>query len=155
MRERGYFGIGVYRPKFEVNLGTLWRHAHLYGAAFMFTVDADRTRQQPSDTTKNFRHAPLFNWNKADLWLPFNCSLVAVELSDTAVSLPEFRHPDRAVYLLGAEDDGLPQDILRAADFIIQIPALEAQSMNVATAGTIVMYDRHTKRSCLVEARDG
>ena len=30
-------------------------------------------------------------------------------------SLEEFEHPERAVYLLGAEDTGLPESVVRAA----------------------------------------
>jgi len=56
--------------------------------------------------------------------------------------LHTFVHPEQAVYLLGAEDDGLPESVLR------DIPVLEAPSewcLNVATAGSLVLYDRLVK----------
>jgi hypothetical protein len=31
-KPRGYFGVGIYGSKWETNIGTLWRAAHLYGA---------------------------------------------------------------------------------------------------------------------------
>ena len=34
----GYCGIGIENGKAEVNLGTLWRSAHIFGAVFLFTV---------------------------------------------------------------------------------------------------------------------
>lgn len=48
---RGYCGIGIFHPKFEVNQGTLWRTALAFHANFMFTV-GHRFRWQSSDTTK-------------------------------------------------------------------------------------------------------
>ena len=35
---RGYFGIGIEFSNNPLNLGTLWRSARIYGAAFIFTV---------------------------------------------------------------------------------------------------------------------
>lgn len=46
---RGYFGVAVYRPKTEANIGTLWRSATAYGAAFLATV-GQRHQRQASDT---------------------------------------------------------------------------------------------------------
>lgn len=36
--KRGYFGIGIYHTKNVLNVGTLWRSAHNFGASFIFTV---------------------------------------------------------------------------------------------------------------------
>lgn len=143
---RGYFAIGVYHPKFETNIGQLWRHAWLYGAAYLFTVGA-RYHRQPTDTVEATRSIPLFNY--ANLFsmtsqAPSGCAIVAVELHDCATPLPEFEHPDRAVYVLGAEDHGLPDEWMRGRR-IVSIPMPRSQSMNVATAGTVVLYDRHVK----------
>jgi hypothetical protein len=48
---RGFFAVGVDQPKCEINIGTLWRTAHILGAAYLFTI-GKRYRRQPSDTTK-------------------------------------------------------------------------------------------------------
>ena len=143
---RGYFGIGVYHPKTEENVGTLWRSAYLYGAGFIFTI-GKRYKKQASDTVKTHRHIPLFNYLTHDEMmqhLPYAAQLVCVELSEIARPLPTFCHPQQAVYLLGAEDHGLPEEIIRDK-IVIQLPTAEPQSMNVAVAGSIVMYDRFTK----------
>ncbi len=70
-------------------------------------------------------------------------SLIGVELDPRSISVTTYKHPERAVFLLGAEDSGLPQDILGKCDDIIQIPA--SISLNVAVAGSIVLYDRNVK----------
>lgn len=75
--------------------------------------------------------------------LPKGASLIGVELDPRSISVTTYKHPKRAVYLLGAEDSGLPQDILGKCDDIIQIPA--SISLNVAVAGSIVLYDRNVK----------
>lgn len=144
---RGFWAIGVYHTKTEVNVGTLWRTAHLYGAAFVFTV-GKRYQRQSSDTPKTPLHTPLFHYaDVEDLLdhLPWSAPLVGIELDPRAVSLPDYEHRERSVYLLGAEDHGLPMDVLDACHDVVQVPSLLPRSMNVAVAGSLVAYDRHVK----------
>lgn len=143
---RGYYGIGVYHTKNETNIGTLWRHAALYGAQFVFTIGR-RYKKQGSDTVKAWRSIPLLHYadfNDFNDHLPYGCQIVCIEMADKAAELPDAHHPERAAYLLGAEDHGIPHDILRGRQ-TIQIPCPTNRSMNVATAGTLVMYDRYLK----------
>jgi len=144
---RGYFGIGIFHGKHEINIGTLWRHAYMYRAAFVFTIGA-RYRAQSSDTLKTPKHIPMYHYSDVDVFMesrPYDCPLVCVELSEGSISLPDFTHPERAIYLLGAEDHGLPGSVLDRAQYIVQIPCPSPQSMNVAVTGTLVMYDRFLK----------
>jgi tRNA G18 (ribose-2'-O)-methylase SpoU len=139
---RGYFGIGVERSKSPVNVGTLWRSAGILGASFIFTL-GKRYPKQASDTIKAWRHIPL--WEFADLddlyaHLPYDCQLVGVEMDDRAKLLSEFNHPERAVYLLGAEDNGLKRETLDRCHGLVRLPG--DYSLNVAVAGSIVLYDR-------------
>ena len=143
---RGYFGIGIYHPKTEENVGTLWRSAQMYGAAFTFTI-GKRYRRQASDTLKTWRHIPLWHWaSYEDFYehMPYNCRLVCCELTEKAITLPYFSHPIRAVYLLGAEDHGIPPSLLEG-QMQVQIPSVGPGSLNVAVAGSIVLYDRLVK----------
>lgn len=108
---RGFYGIGIYGGKTPLNIGSLWRSAHILKADFIFTIG------------KRY---------------------VGIELNRNSIALTEFTHPERAIYLLGAEDYGLPQEILDKCDSIVQIP--EENSLNVAIAGSIVLYDRLSKQ---------
>ena len=139
---RGYFGIGIEGAHKPMNLGNLFRTAHGFGASFVFTVNADgRVRARPSDTSKTEANVPLYHVDGMDdLHLPVGCALVAVELTDDAIDLPSFRHPRNAAYILGAEMFGLSERVLERADHVIKIPT--KFSLNVATAGAIIMYDR-------------
>lgn len=140
-----HFGIGIYHGKTWENVGILWRSAYQLGAAYIFSV-GPRYRRQPTDTEKTWLHIPLFQFpNFEDLHnaAPHAAPIVAVEAGGTP--LPRFRHPDRAIYLLGAEDGGLPADVLARCHFRVSIPAIRKESYNVAIAGTLVMYDRMLK----------
>lgn len=77
--------------------------------------------------------------------MPHNCPLVCVELTPHAHILPQVTHPERAVYLLGAEDHGIPPGLMEGKQ-CIKIPTPGQNSMNVAVAGTLVMYDRYVKQ---------
>lgn len=117
-KKRGYWGIGVYNIKTETNLGILWRSAYNFGASFIFTI-GKRYKKQPSDTTKAYKHIPLYEYPTFEDFykhIPKHCSLVCVEQTDNAKSLKDFKHPERAIYLLGAEDYGLPEKITEITD---------------------------------------
>ena len=149
---RGYFGIGIYKPKTTVNIGTLWRSAHNMGADFLFTI-SHRYYKQPSDTGWACRHVPMFHytdWQDFLNHLPAGCDVVVVEQFDCSRDLAEFVHPESCVYVLGAEDYGVPED-LALGHQKVKIKTLRC--LNVAVAGSIVMYDRMTKRG--VEVRIG
>jgi tRNA G18 (ribose-2'-O)-methylase SpoU len=62
------------------------------------------------------------------------------------VPLEDFEHPDRAVYVLGSEDTGLPESVVRACALHVSLPSVRSPSFNVAVAGSILMYDRYAKR---------
>jgi len=146
MLNRGYFGIGIYNGKNILNIGTLWRSALISGADFIFTI-GNRYKEQCSDTTKAPRHIPLYHYKDSQDFfdhLPYDCPVVAVELADNAVMLDRYRHRERCIYLLGAEDNGIPDKMLNKCLEIVQIPGAYC-CYNVAVAGSIVMYDRMVK----------
>lgn len=147
---RGYFGVAIYRPKQESNVGSLWRSASAYGAAFVATVEERYPRRQASDTTDTSRHVPLHHYSSInDLieHLPHDCPLIGVELDPRATSLASYNHRERALYLLGAEDKGLPTEVLDRCHDLIQIPTVTPWSINVACAGAIVLSHRHMTRA--------
>ena len=137
-----YFEIGIYHNKTSMNVGTLWRSAYQLGASGIFTIHK-RYRKQASDTYKAMRRIPLReyeNWNEFLMCRPNGAQLVAVEMGGTPLS--NFVHPKQAIYLLGAEDHGLPQHILDQCQHVISLEAINRPSYNVAVAGSLVMYHR-------------
>ena len=141
----GYCAIGVYRGKTEHNIGTLWRSAFVLGAAYIFSV-GQKYKKQTSDVVKSWSRIPLFHYDTFEDLLnniPYDCRLVGVELTNDATFLHDFEHPKRAIYLLGAEDDGLPQEILDKCHYVVKLPG--NSSLNVAVTGSIVLHDRASK----------
>ena len=141
---RGFAAIGIVNTKTRQNLGTLWRSANLYDAAFIFTVGA-RYSHQASDTMHTDRHIPLFHFDDLDdlrRHLPMGCPLVGVEMDARSEPLSSFVHPERACYLLGAEDHGLSQDEMDACHQLVQIETARPWSLNVAVAGSLLLHDR-------------
>ena len=57
---KGYFGIGVEGISKAVNVGTLFRTAHAFGASFVFTVRAQYNRREGGhvDTSDTPRSVP-------------------------------------------------------------------------------------------------
>jgi len=143
--ERGYFGIGVYHPKTTENIGTLWRSAHNFGADFIFTI-GKRYKKQPSDTTKAERHIPLYEYQTFEDFkehLPKGCRIVFIEQTEGAINIKDAHHPEAAVYILGAEDYGVPVDLMKGHQKVfIDTP----MCLNVSVAGSIVMFDRKNKQ---------
>lgn len=141
---RGYFGVAVWNPKKATNVGGVLRTAHVMGAAFV-AVFGNRYQHQHSDVTKAYRHVPFFQFDDSeDFWrhIPRECEPVAVEVDVTARNLCTYNHPERAVYIVGPEDGSLPRSITDRCT-IVQIPG--RYCLNLATAASVVMYDRISK----------
>ena len=142
---RGFFEIGIFHGKTEHNLGTLWRTAFQMGAAGIFTI-GQRYRAQASDTYKADRHIPMRQYRDFDEFQaarPEGCQLIGIEMGGTPLN--DFKHPQRAVYLLGAEDGGIPSRIIERCQHTISLPNADGRpaSYNVAVAGALVMAHRN------------
>lgn len=138
-------GIGIERPKTPANLGTLWRSAVCLGADYIFTI-GDRYRREASDTVGAAGHVPCFSYADLDDFnehRPYNAPLVGVELTDAAQPLEEFDHPRQAIYLLGPEDGSLSEKATALCQRVVSFSS--RYCLNVASAGTVVLYDRHVK----------
>jgi tRNA G18 (ribose-2'-O)-methylase SpoU len=135
----------------EHNVGSLVRTAHAAAAEEVllvgerdWNVEAARTAElyttvtQVEDAEAFRKHLVEKRWN-----------LVAVELDDRAVNLFDAEYPERPCFLLGAELGGIPPEILEESELIVQIPQWGlVPSLNLAVAGSIVVYDFLGKRYC-------
>lgn len=141
----GFFGIGIVNNIDGLNIGTLWRSAYIMGASFIFTLDK-KYKIESSDITRAWTKIPLYHYRDIEELkenLPYATKLVGVELDERAVELSEYQHPTRAAYLLGNESTGLTKEVMAQCHDLIQLPG--SFSLNVAVAGSIVLYDRVSK----------
>ena len=144
--EHEFFGIGIQNGKTPENLGALWRTAQNLGASFIFTI-GNRYAKQASDTHHAVKAMPYFHYDTFEAFyenLPKGAMLVGVEMAEDAVPLETFHHPRRCVYLLGAEDHGLTKLAREKSHHLVQFQS--EKSLNVAVAGSIVMYDRNLSK---------
>lgn len=143
---RGFFGIGIYHTKTWQNVGSLMRSAYCFGASFVYTV-GKRYTKDCLDTPNTAKQVPCFHYGDLDdllRHLPIGCPLVGIEMSERATPLHTFYHLPQACYLLGAEDSGLPPIVLDRCHQTVSVPGTR-MCLNVATTGSIVMYDRSMK----------
>src|SRR5262249_56220361 len=124
-------------------VGPLFRAAHAVGAASVFTLRAQYNRRDGAitDTSDPPASVPTYAFPDLESFrLPHGCRLVGVEITDTAIDLPSFRHPRQAAYILGAEREGLSASVQSICDYVVKIPT--RLSVNLGVAGALIMYDR-------------
>ncbi len=147
--------IGIYRredlPSFEQrpaglalwhvadagNVGTLIRTADAFGASVGLSAGcADPTGPKAlrSSAGAIFR-VPVGRFDEA---AGHRIALVA----HGGQPLAEIELGERTVFVLGAEREGLPDEVAATCDAVASIPlAAHAESLNVAVAGAIALYD--------------
>lgn len=132
----------------EHNVGSLIRTAHAVAAEEVILVGAREWNVEAARTAELYTtvvalpDVPAFRSHlAARSW-----RLVAVELDPRAVPLFDAVYPERPCFLLGAELGGVPGELRAAADLIVQIPQWGlVPSLNLAVAGSIVIYDHLAK----------
>lgn len=140
---RGFACIGLDNPKFGGNVGAAMRAVGCYGADLV-VIAGTRFKREATDTCKAWRHVPVIaGLNDVFDAIPYDCVPVAVDLVDGAVPLPDYAHPERAMYIFGAEDATLGQRILSRCLDRVMVPTRHC--MNLAATVNVVLYDRLAK----------
>lgn len=142
---RGFAAIALDNPKCLANIGGVMRAAACYRASLVVIGGPrpPRIHGIATDTTKAARHIPHLLTDDVFDVIPHDCVPVAVDLVDGAVSLPDYRHPERAFYVFGAEDATLGARILDRCRDRVMVPT--AYCMNLAATVNVLLYDRTAK----------
>ncbi len=140
--------LGLENPKDTGNVGSVLRAMGCYQADGIFYTGSryDRAVKHSTDTRNVAEKAQMSHVDSlptAKDRLPEQTRLICVELVVGATPLPEFEHPERALYVFGPEDGSIPQDIISAADAVVYIPTVGC--MNLAATVNVVLYDRLAK----------
>lgn len=148
---RGYAAIGLDRPKDKYNLGGALRAMGCYGAHLLLLAGM-RMQRQSADTQKAWRHLPVLEVDDLMAAIPFGAVPVCIEITDDAVPLPQFTHPERAFYIFGPEDGSVKVEYQRRCKHRVMVPT--AYCMNLAATVNVVLYDRLAKldRAAMKEA---
>ena len=145
MANKRYACIGLFNPKSPENVGAVMRAAGCYSAASVFYSGKRyaRARDFITDTQRIYMDIPLIGVEDLKQIIPLGCTPVAVELVEGARPLPQYTHPDRALYIFGPEDGSLSQEVLDWCEDVIYIPTQGC--MNLAATVNVVLYDRMAK----------
>jgi len=145
---RGYAAVGLDNPKTPVNIGSVLRAGGCYGVS-MVALAGSRPKKLrqigkcATDTQKAYRHMPTLWVDDLRSVIPVDCVPVAVDLVEGAKSLVDYKHPERAFYIFGAEDATLGTRVTEWCRDVVYVPT--ARCMNLAACVNVVLYDRLAK----------
>ena len=143
----GFAAVALHRPSRPENIGGVLRAAAVYGVALVVLGGGTLPPHplgHPTDTTQAWRRIPVVLSDEVLTVLPDQCVPVAVERVAEATPLPEFEHPERAMYLFGPENGSLDEAILERCTEVVSIPGHVCS--NLAAAVNVTLYDRTAKR---------
>jgi 23S rRNA (guanosine2251-2'-O)-methyltransferase len=93
------------------------------------------------------------DWNAIAMAERLRCSgfeIAAIETGANAIDLFEWEPPFPVCVVFGNEVEGLRPELLEMADTHVRIPMLgQKNSLNVATAGGVVLYELLRKYRCM------
>jgi len=69
--------------------------------------------------------------------------IVCVEFALNAIPLPDYVHPENALYIFGPEDGSIDQAIIDKADDVVYVPTVGC--MNLSASVNVLLYDRLCK----------
>jgi TrmH family RNA methyltransferase len=135
--------LALWRLADPGNVGTLIRSADAFGAAVALSEGcADPLGQKALRATAGaiFR-VPLVTWEQAPERRVALDASGQVALRDADLTPP-------MTLVLGAERAGLPEEVLASCDVVASIPMPgDAESLNVAAAGAIALYELSRRAS--------
>lgn len=144
--------IGLTNPKSTSNVGSVMRAAGCYSVDKVIYTGTryDRAAKLTTDTKKARTAIPLVNIQTlgvADLIdaVDKETKIVCVDLIQGATPLPAFKHPEKALYIFGPEDNTISQSVVDRADFVVFVPTIGC--MNLAASVNVLLYDRLAKSS--------
>lgn len=135
-------------PKYPHNLGQIIRAASCFGVKQVwYTGDRirldNKERLPREERLKGYAEVDLIQYDYPMEQFK-NVVPVAVEVQPNAEILPQFEHPENAVYLFGPEDGSLSSVFRRYCHRFVTIPTRHCT--NLSAAVYLVLYDRFAKR---------
>lgn len=149
--KQSHVSIGLINPKSPDNVGAVLRAAANYRVDKVFYT-GDR---YPRAIERKARTVDMSRKVSKDVLLSEtecltgvvteNMKIVCIEFAIDAIPLPEYQHPDNALYIFGPEDGSIEQDIIDQADAVVYVPTVGC--MNLSASVNVLLYDRLLKSS--------
>lgn len=159
--------IALINPKSPTNVGGVLRAAGCYGASAIYFTGRryaiaqqyNKAQRHQTDTQNIAESLTPKHVDAIDNIPTANTKLIVIELVEGATPLPDFTHPENALYVFGPEDGSVSQEVVNQADEVVYIPTTGC--MNLAASVNVVLYDRLAKmqhypkdNSLIVQSRD-
>jgi len=148
--KQSYVSIGLVNPKSPTNVGGIMRAAGCYRVDEVFYTGkryplaaSNGTAQYNTDTKGAGQQIPLSGVESLIDATPDGVKIVCVDLVEGAIPLPEFEHPEKAIYVFGPEDGTISQQVINSADAVVYVPTVGC--MNLAASVNVLLYDRLSK----------
>lgn len=141
--------IGLVNPKSPDNVSSVMRSAGNFSVDSVYYTGSRYTRALrlnpdiPRMSRKVSQGIPLTGVNCLVDSVISDMKIICVEFAENAIPLPEYQHPENALYIFGPEDSSIPQDIIDRADAVIFVPTTGC--MNLAATVNVLLYDRLAK----------
>jgi len=139
---RVHAALALCHPRFDINLGVAIRSAEAAGFKEVFVVGREEVFRSPARGTErvvDLHYAPdaaaLIRLARAG-----DYQIVAVQQTPDSVAFHHAEYPPRPLFVVGAEDRGMPAALRLGADLVVEIPQFGIiDSLNVAAAATTVI----------------
>ena len=139
--------IGLINPKSPTNVGAVMRAAGCYQVDGVFYTGQRYAKAAKfnTDTKNKVTSIPLSGVDSLIANISSETKVVCVDLVEGAIPLPEYQHPENALYIFGPEDGTIDQYIIDKADAVVYVPTVGC--MNLAASVNVLLYDRLAKNS--------
>jgi tRNA(Leu) C34 or U34 (ribose-2'-O)-methylase TrmL len=142
--------LGLVNPKNPENVGSVMRAAGNYNVDHICYTGSRYTRAlsyQPRTVDTHRKVSKDVTVMQVDSLLDTVAEqqkVVCIELVVGAITLPDYQHPEHAMYIFGPEDGSIDQAIIDKADDVVYVPTVGC--MNLAATVNVVLYDRLAKQ---------
>lgn len=137
--------IALTDPKSPTNVGGVMRAAGCYQAneVLYSGIRYAKAAKFQTDTKAVSNKIPLKHVENFFVNKPNDVKVVCVDLVEGAIPLPDFIHPEKALYIFGPEDGTISQTVVDQADSVVYVPTIGC--MNLAASVNVLLYDRLAK----------
>ena len=135
--------LALHQARFNMNLGVAMRSAEAAGIRQVMFVGRGDFLRNPArgadlaiDVSTCADAASLITFAREN-----NYQIVAIQQTASSIPYHLASYPPRPLFVVGSEDAGMPRQLKKAADLVVEIPQYGLiDSLNVATAATVVLF---------------
>lgn len=126
----------------DYNMGTIVRSANAFGVRHVHVVGSRQWNKRGAMMTDKYLHVHYYSEVTDFIKAMAGRVLIAVDNTDSSVTLADAELPAPCVLLFGAEGPGIRPELLDAANTVVKIQQYgSTRSLNVGVAAGIVMHE--------------